>query len=320
MTATGLRLAGALACAIATLAATSSALRAAYPERPVTVIVPFPAGGSTDLVARASQEAFAKAIGGTIVIKNVVGASGTLGGAEAAAATPDGYSIFISPIGPIVIQPQRSKLTYQLASWDPVCKLVDSPVVLMVGADSKYKTVAAMAAAAKAAPGKLLHGTAGPGTVPHMAQVALSKAFGAPLKHVPYKGSAEVVQAIMSGTVHMTSEQPNLVLQYNLHPVAVFAEKRIPTFPGTPTMKESGYDLRFSIWNGVFAPKGTPEPVLAKLESACKTMLQDASVKAAYEKQRQPIQFLDRKAFTAFLKDEYARARVLLEEAGMLHK
>ena len=85
-------------------------------------------------------------------------------------------------------------------------------------------------------------------------------------------------------------------------------------------MKESGYDLRFSIWNGVFAPKGTPEPVLAKLESACKAMLQDAGVKAAYEKQRQPIQFLDRKAFTAFLKDEYARARVLLEEAGMLHK
>lgn len=177
-----------------------------------------------------------------------------------------------------------------------------------------------MAAAAKAEPGKLLHGTSGPGTVPHMAQLALSKAFGAPVKHVPYKGSAEVVQAIMSGTVHMTSEQPNLVLQYNLHPVAIFAEKRIPTFPDTPTMKEAGYDIRFSIWNGVFAPKGTPEATLAKLESACKTVLEDAGVKAALEKQKQPIQFLDRKAFAAFLGSEYARARVLLEEAGLVQK
>jgi tripartite-type tricarboxylate transporter receptor subunit TctC len=294
--------------------------KAAYPERPVTVIVAWTAGGATDLLTRALQDTLQKALGGQIVVKNIPGAAGTLGTAEAARAAPDGYTILISPIGPITLQPHRMKLDYSYDSFAPICKLVDSPVVLMGAPNSKYKTVADIVAAAKAAPGKIPYGSTGPGTTPHVAKLAFAKAAGIDLKHVPYKGSADVVQGLLTNTVDLFTDQPNLVPQYNLTPIAIYAKERIPTYKDVPTMKEAGYDIEFSIWNTMFAPKGTPEPVLAKLEAACRTTMNDASVKEALAKQRQPIQFLDRKATAAFVASEFKRNGELIRAAGLGHK
>ena len=299
------------------LACGGASARAAFPEKPITIVVAWPAGGATDLLTRAIQETFAKAVGGQVVIKNVPGAAGTIGAAEASSAAPDGHTLLVSPIGPIVIQPQRMKLTYDLPSLAPVCKLVDSPVVLMSPPNSRFKTIADVVAQAKADGGKLAYGSTGPGTVPHMAMLALAKAADVKLKHVPFKGSADVVQAMLTGTVELFTDQPNLVPQYNLTPVAIFAESRIPTYKDTPTMKEGGYNITFSIWNAMFAPKGTPPEVLAKLEGACKVSLADAAVKEALEKQKQPIDFRDQAGAKAFLEAEYAKAKVLIEEAGL---
>lgn len=290
---------------------------AAYPEKPVTVIVAWPAGGATDLMSRVLQEPLARSLGTQVIIKNVVGAAGTIGSAEAASAAPDGYTILISPVGPMVIQPQRMKLTYELASFAPVCKLVDSPMVLMSPPGSRFKTVKDIVDAAKADPGKLAYASTGPGTMPHMSMLGFAKASGTQLKHVPYKGSADVVQSMLSGTIELFADQPNLVPQYNLTPIAVFAEKRIPGYNDTPTAKEAGFDLKFSIWNAIFAPKGTPEPVLARLEAACQAAVQDKGAIEALEKQRQPIDFRDRKGLAAFVADEYKNAKVLIEEAGL---
>ncbi len=315
------RLSRTLICTLAPMAiALGTPAQAAYPERPVTIIVAWTAGGATDLLTRGLQDTFQKALGGQTVVKNIPGAAGTLGTAEAARAAPDGYTILISPIGPITLQPHRMKLDYSYDSFDPICKLVDSPVVLMGAPKSKYKTVADIVAAAKAAPGKIPYGSTGPGTTPHVAMLAFGKAAGIDIKHVPYKGSADVVQGLLTDTVDLFTDQPNLVPQYNLTPIAIYAKERIPTYKDVPTMKEAGYDIEFSIWNTMFAPKGTPEPILAKLEAACRTTMSDASVKEALAKQRQPIQFLDRKGTAEFVASEFKRNGELIRAAGLGHK
>jgi tripartite-type tricarboxylate transporter receptor subunit TctC len=315
------RLPHAIACALASaIIVSGSPAKAAYPDRPVTIVVAWTAGGATDLLTRGIQDAFQKALGAQVIVKNVPGAAGTLGTAEVARATPDGYTILVSPIGPITLQPHRMKLDYSHDSFEPICKLVDSPVVLMAAPNSKYKSVAEVVSAAKAAPGKMPYGSTGPGTIPHVSMIAFAKAAGIEIKHVPYKGSADVVQGLLTSTVDLFTDQPNLVPQYNLTPLGIFASARIPTYKDVPTLKEAGYDLQFSIWNSMFAPKGTPEPVLAKLESACKTTLADAGVQDALGKQRQPIDFLDRKAAAAFISAEFKKNGALLTEAGLTVK
>lgn len=294
-----------------------SAAWGAYPDKPITVVVAWPAGGATDLMTRGVQDAFAKAIGSQVVIKNVAGAAGTIGAAEVASAAPDGYTLLVSPIGPIVLQTQRMKLTYDVPSFAPICKMVDSPIVLMSPPNSPLKTIADVIAKAKAEGGKLAYGSTGPGTIPHISMLGLAKAAGIPLKHVPFKGSADVVQALLSGTVELFSDQPNLVPQYGLTPIAIFSAQRIPTYKDTPTAKEAGLDLTFSIWNAMFAPKGTPEDVLAKLDSACKAALADAGSMASLDRQKQPIDYRDRAGLKAFVEAEYAKAKVLLQDAGL---
>lgn len=291
--------------------------QAAYPDRPVTVVVAWPAGGATDLMTRGVQDAFAKALGGQVVIKNVAGAAGTIGAAEVASASADGYTLLVTPIGPMVLQTQRMKLTYDVPSFAPICKMVDSPIVMMSPPGSPLKTVADVVAKAKAEGGKLAYGSTGPGTIPHISMLGFAKAAGIPLKHVPFKGSADVVQALLSSTVDLFADQPNLVPQYNLTPIAIFSEKRIPTYKDTPTVKEAGFDLTFSIWNAMFAPKGTPDDVLAKLEGACKAALADQSSIDALEKQKQPIDYRDRAGLKTFVEAEYAKAKALLQDAGL---
>lgn len=311
------RVGSVLVAAVAMCAAMPAIAQPAYPERPVTIVVAWPAGGATDLMTRGTQEAFAKALGAQVVIKNVPGAAGTIGAAEAASAAPDGYTLLVTPIGPMVLQPHRMKLTYEPASFAPICKMVDSPIVMMSPPNSLLKTVADVVAKAKAEGGKLAYGSTGPGTIPHISMLGLAKAAGVPLKHVPYKGSADVVQALLSNTVELFADQPNLVPQYNLTAIAIFSEKRIPTYKDTPTVKESGYDLSFSIWNAMFAPKGTPEPILAKLDAACKEALADSGTVASLEKQKQPIDYRDRAGLKTFVDAEFEKARVLLQDAGL---
>ncbi len=291
--------------------------KAAYPERPITMVVPFPAGGGADILARGIQNAFQEAVGGQIVVKNVPGAGGSIGVAEAARAAPDGHTILLSPLGPIVIQPHRQKLTYSPEDLAPVCKITDSPVVLMSAPGAKYKKVSDVIGAAKAAPGKVTYGSAGPGSIPHMAPFAFGRAAGIEIKHIPYKGAAEAVQGLLTNTIELFTDVPNVIAPYNLTPIAVYDTKRLTAYPNVPTMKEAGYDLQFSIWMAIYAPKGTPDPILTKLEGACRTTLDDSKVKGILEKQAQPVDFRDRKGLGDFITTEFQKAGELIDAAGM---
>lgn len=293
---------------------------AAYPERPVTAIVAWTAGGATDLVTRGVQEAFSRALGQQLVVKNVPGAAGTIGTAEAAAAAPDGYTVLFTPSGPTVAQPHRMKLTYDLDSFDPICKLVEQPLVLMATKETRYRTIADLVSAAKAAPGKISYGTAGPGSITHLAKLALEKAAGIKLKHVPFKGSADSVQALLSSTVDLYSDQANLVPQYDLYPIAVYAQSRIDTFKDTPTVREAGFDVVVTNYNGLFVPRGTPADVKAKLGQACRTALEDEKVKEIFARQKYPIAYQDAAAFKAFVEADYKRVGELVQAAGLAKK
>lgn len=302
---------------LAIAAAGWSSAKAAYPERPVTVIVAWAAGGATDLVTRGIQDAFSKSLGQPLIVKNVTGAAGTIGTAEAAAAAPDGYTILVTPSGPTVAQPHRMKLTYDLDSFDPICKLVEQPLVLMATKATKYKTLAELIAAAKAEPGKITYGTSGPGSITHLAKLALEKAAGIKLKHVPFKGSADSVQALLSNTVELFSDQANLVPQYDLYPIAVYGEARIDTFPDTQTVREAGLDVVMTNYNAIFVPKGTPDDIKAKLGVACKASLEDQRVKETFARQKYPIAYQDAAAFKPFVEADYKRVKELVEAAGL---
>ena len=303
--------------AIATAISTIVPAAAVYPERPITTIVAWPAGGATDLVARGLQEALGKSLGQQVIVKNVPGAAGTIGTSEAAAATADGYTILITPSGPTVAQPHRMKLTYDLSSFDPICKLVEQPLVLMATKSTKYKTIADLIAAAKAAPGKITYGTSGPGSITHLAKLALEKAADIKLKHVPFKGSADAVQALLSDTVDLYSDQANLVPQYDLLPIAIYGETRSDNFKDTPTVRETGFDVVMTNYNAIFVPAGTPDAVKTKLGQACKAALDDEKVKEIYGRQKYPIAYQDAAAFKTYVEADYKRVKDLVEAAGL---
>ncbi len=259
-------------------------------------------------MTRGTQEAFAKALGGQVVIKNVPGAAGTIGAAEAAsAARPGRYSVLVTPIGPMVLQPHRMKLTYEPASFAPICKMVDSPIVMMSPPNSPLKTVADVVARAKADGGKLAYGSTGPGTIPHISMLGLAKAAGIPLKHVPYKGSLMSCRHSLRVLWSCSPTSPTSCRNTTSRPSPSSPRSASLRTRIRRTVKESGYDLTFSIWNAMFAPKGTPEAVLAKLEASCKSALADTGTIDALDKQKQPIDYRDRAGAETFVDAEFEK-------------
>ncbi len=293
---------------------------AEYPEKPVTILVAWSAGGATDLIARNMQPAVAAALGGEVVVKNVSGAAGTIGTAEAASAKPDGYTVLHTPAGPMTLQPHLRKIPYDLDSFAPVCRISSAPLALMVPTTSKYRTIKDIVEGAKAAPGAITYGSAGVGTLPHVSMVGLEQAAGIRMKHVPFRGSAEEMKALIGGTVDLVTEQSNLVPRYELHAVAIWSDERSPEFPDTPTVKEQGYDLTFSNWNAWFVPKDTPAEIVRKLAEVCRTALEDPAVKDGMQKMQTPIAYLGPEDAGAFFQAEYAKNGTIAAAAGLVKK
>ena len=289
----------------------------AYPDRPVTFVVPFSAGGGTDGVARAFQMQFAKALGGDVVVKNTAGASGTVGAAEAANAKPDGYTLGFLPIGPATIQPHLRKLPYGIDSWEPVCNITSSPVVLMAKKGSPITSVEEMKKEVGAAPGKFVYGSSGPGTIPHLAMAATESALGLKMKHVPHKGTADAMKSMAGDVINFFADTPVVVSRYDVQPLAAFTSERIAGLEDTPTMKEMGYDLQFSVWRGLFAPKGTPADVVAKLDAACKAAASSDGFKEFGKKTNTDILYMDSVAFSGFVKSEFEKNGEILKAAGL---
>ncbi|MCP5149262.1 MAG: tripartite tricarboxylate transporter substrate binding protein [Ectothiorhodospiraceae bacterium] len=308
------------AVALATALLATSTVSAEYPEKPVTIVVAWAAGGATDLVTRALQPVLGKQLGADLVVKNITGAAGTIGTAEAARARPDGYTVLITPTGPLTTQPHLRDIPYDLDSFAPIGRIAVTPMLMMVPPSSKYQSLQNVLDDAKANPGKVKFASTGAGTLPHISILGLNKAASIETKHIPYKGSANVMKALLGGEVDVFSDQAQLVPKYDLRALACWSAARLPEYPDVPTMKELGFDFELENWLGVFVPKDTPQAVVDRLSSALSATLQDASVVAALDKLKVTIAHLGPSELAVFAKKDYDRNRDLLKDAGLLKK
>jgi tripartite-type tricarboxylate transporter receptor subunit TctC len=242
-----------------------------YPSRPITMVVPFPAGGNTDIMARALQVEMSKALGGTIVIVNKGGAAGTLGLIDVARAAPDGYTIALTPNNPITAQPHLQKLPYGMDSFRYICLTYYAPYVLIAGPKAPFKTFAEFVKFAKAKSQNLVYGHPGIASQPHLGMLAVLKAIGADGLGVPFTGAGPMAQALLSGTVMAITETPAVAAASNLPILAALSETRLPALPNVPTMKELGDPATSFTAGGVIAPVNTAPDVVATLEKACAT-------------------------------------------------
>lgn len=273
--------------ALGALAATGRAFaQAKYPDRPVKVIVGLPAGGSADMIARELSQKLAAALGQPFVVDNRAGASGQIGMPAVARSAPDGYTLTVSPASFLTTNKSVFKtLPYDPeADFAPISRLVNQPMVLIVKDRTKYPTVAAFLAAAKAEPGKLTYASSGDGSPQHLGALMFETRTGAKMLHVPYKGGAPAINDTLAGSVDcmfavMPEAMPH-VQAGKLFALGVMSPQRSPVLPAVPTMAESGLrDLNLSAWVGLLAPAKTPRPIIDQLNAAVRAAL-DAELKA----------------------------------------
>ena len=308
---------------IATLAlglAATGAFAQAWPSKPVTMIVPFPPGGSTDMIARVVQPKVQEATKGTFVIDNKPGAGGAIGAVAAKNAKPDGYTIFVSSLGPFVIGPHLLKNSgYDpLKDFDYITVAVQAPNILAVRADSPYKSLADVIKFQKANPEKMTFASAGNGTSDHLTAELFWQETGAKGTHIPYKGGAPALTDLLGGQVDATFMNINTGMPHikagKLRALAITSEKRSPLLPDVPTVTELGYKgVTVYSWQAFAAPKGLPPDIKAKFREAVIAGLNDPTVKAKLLDLGFEIVANTPEQFTAFQAAEFARWKKVIE-------
>ena len=256
-----------------------------WPSKPITYIVPFPPGGTTDVLARILGQKLGAALGTTIVVENKPGAGGNVGSEFVAKAAPDGYTILGGTISSHAINVSLyPKLPYDpVSSFQPITLIGSNPNILVVNASSPYKSVQDITAALKAKPGSLSYASAGNGTSQHLSAELYKYLAGVDMVHIPYKGSGPAIQDVIGGQVPMMFDTSVVAGPHieggRLRALAVTSAKRASAFPNVPTMAESGvpgYDV--VSWQAIFAPAGTPKPIVDRLHAELAKILKDPEV------------------------------------------
>ena len=309
------KLLAALVVALATGAQAQS-----WPDKPVTLVVPFPPGGSTDNIARTLATKLQEKLGGTFLVDNKAGAGGTVGAAQAKRSAPDGYTIFVSSLGPFVIGPHLVKNPgYDpLKDFDYITVAVQAPNVLTVPANSPHKTFADLFKFIKANPDKMTFASAGNGTSDHLTAELFWQETGTKGVHVPYKGGAPAMQDLLGGTVDATFMNINTGLPNikagKLRALAITSAKRSPLLPDVPTMEELGIKgVTVYSWQAFAAPKGLPADIKGKLHDALVAGLNDPAVKPKLLELGFEIVGNTPEQFTAFQASEFARWKKVIE-------
>jgi tripartite-type tricarboxylate transporter receptor subunit TctC len=302
------------------LAALTASAQAWPTAKPVTLLVPFPPGGSTDMIARSLSTKLQEKLGGTFIIQNTAGAGGTVGAAAAKRAAPDGYTNFGSSLGPFVIGPNLIKgVQYDpLKDFDYITVAVQAPNVLAVPANSPHKSLADVIAHEKANPGKMSFASAGNGTSDHLTAELFWQETGTKGLHIPYKGGAPAMTDLLGGQVDATFMNINTGLpQINagkLKALAITSSKRSPLLPNVPTMTELGFKgVTVYSWQAIAAPKGLPADIKAKLHDAIVAGLNDPQVKPKLLELGFEIVGNTPEQFTAFQASEFARWKKVIE-------
>jgi len=273
----------------------------AYPSKPIALIVPFPPGGVADIVARPAADAMSRVLNAPIVIENKAGAGGAIGMAYVAKAKPDGYTLLLA-LSSISILPEADRITgrapmFQLDQLVPIARLTADPTVLAVRADSPWKTLQEFVADAKKRPGAITYGSSGNYGTMHVPMEMFAGSAGVKMLHVPYTGAGPAVIGLLGGNIDAVASGPSTIIQHvkagKLRVLASWGDKRLASLPDVPTLTESGYEAVFFQWSGLFAPSGTPEPVIVRLREAARAATVDARFMAALATVETPIQYMD---------------------------
>jgi tripartite-type tricarboxylate transporter receptor subunit TctC len=279
-----------------------------YPNRPITIVAPFPPGGVADLTARPVAAAMEKVLKNPVVVVNKTGAAGAVGMSSVANSKPDGYTLLMA-LSSISIIPEADKLfdrkpAYTMDQLLPIALISADPTIFVVNASRPWKTVKEFVDEAKKRPGEISFSSSGVYGTLHMAMEMLSHAAGINLKHVPYSGAGPALTAILGGHVDTLASGPAVVIPHikagKLRPLAGWGAKRVDALSDVATFKEVGYDIEFYIWAGLFAPRGTPASVMKSVREAVKQAVNTAEFKSAMEKIATPIAYLDAPEFQKF--------------------
>jgi tripartite-type tricarboxylate transporter receptor subunit TctC len=290
------------------LAAPALALAQAYPARPVELIVPFPAGGRTDIIARQWAQAAGKHLGQQVVVVQKVGGGGAVGSIQVMNAAPDGYTLMATTIGNQVLRPISATVPYRYDSFAPVGQISAATLVLAAKADRPWKSLKDLAEDARRRPGAITFGTPLK-LLPHLTVARFARAAGIDLKHVPQGGDAPAITATLGGHVDLVVASVGGVLGHitsgALRPLGTFSSERDPALPDVPTATEQGFPVVGEPWTGIAAPKETPAEVLGKLRQVFQMTLKDPEFVASMDRLGERIVPLDAERFGARWKQDY---------------
>lgn len=310
------------AAVLATMTLALPALAQQFPQKPVTLVVPFAPGGNLDLVARTLAPALGQALGQSVIVDNRAGAGGAIGASYVARAQPDGHTLLVSTPNALVVLPLLTKTSYALDNFAPIGLAATTPLVMVVQGKGPYANVEALLTAARAGPGKVAAGHAGPGTTNHVALLQLEQAGKLSLNAVPYKGSAPALTDLIGGQIDLVVDQLTSSAAHiqagSLRAVAVMSRERDPALPNVPTLREAGLaNFEATTATGLLAPAGTPKDVIDTLNAALRKTLADDAVKRRLTSVGSPGQASSPAEWQATLKKEEASAKVLAQ-AGRL--
>jgi tripartite-type tricarboxylate transporter receptor subunit TctC len=317
---TGLK---ALAAAALTVAGMGSAMADAYPNKAITMIVPFSAGGTTDILARIVGQALGQELGETIIIENKPGAGGNIGAQQASRAKADGYTLFMGTVGTHAINQSLYKnLPYDpIKSFAPLSRVANVPNLLVAHPSRPYKTVQEMITYAKAHPGDVTYGSPGSGASPHVSGALFQSMTGAEITHIPYKGSAPAISDLLGNQIAVMFDNMPSAIQHvrsgKLRPIAVTSAQRSPELPDVPTIAEAGVPgYEAMSWFGLWTVAGTPHPILDKLHASLSKVLKDPAVVKKIGDQGGSITIDTPAQFEAFIRGEAAKWGKVVKESG----
>ena len=291
-----------------------------FPSRPIRLICPWPAAGSSDLVMRALGDSLGRVLGVQVVVENKPGASGMLGPNELLKAAPDGYTLSQLTIG-IARLPHMQKMQFDpLRDFSFIACLTGYTFGLVVKADSPFKTVKDLVQFAKANPGKFSYGSTGTGTTPHLVMEEFASKAGIELTHVPFKGSSDGLQALLGGHIHAHSDATGWAPHVDsgaMRLLTTYGSKRTKRWPQVATLNELGYDTVSDSPFGIGGPRGMDPAVVRKLQDAFKKTLSDPAVLATFEKYDQPVIYMDSEEYAKFILASYVKEKRLIERLGL---
>lgn len=265
----------------------------AFPARPIQIVNPYPAGGATDLMARALAAGLAARFGQSVVVVNRDGAAGAIGTAGVARAAPDGYTLAFVPALVLTVLPvTQPNSGLRADSLRPICQMFSNAQAIAVRADSPWRSLNDLVAAARAAPGRVTYGSLGVASIPHLAMLQWKAAAGLDMAHIPYRGDGAVLTEVLAGRLDAGA----IVLgsasgRTDIRLLAIFDTARNPAFPDVPTAIEAGFDVAPTSFGGLMAPAGTPDDRIAVLEAACAEVAASENYRAAARRGLQPEVF-----------------------------